>query len=724
MMQLFIKRDTMKYTHNQPILAVILALILFTACSDDDPDTTTTPIVEGEQTIAEVAEFNEAYTTLFQALETTGLASALEGDGPFTVFAPTDAAFNMLPEGTLESLSAEQLAEILRYHVVEGAIASSQLSASQGVATLAGEELLVEAGTNVLVNNSATVIRADFNASNGIIHAVDEVLLPEGFRDANIVDQANSLGSFTTLVGALGDTGLANTLQFKGDFTVFAPTDDAFGDLPDGLLAGLTTDQLTEILLYHVLNGETFSNNINGNVTAETLEGSSIYVNKDASDNVLVNSSSTVVTADVEVSNGVIHAIDKVLLPDAYGTVVDAAAKRFMFTTLVEKVVEAQLVATLSDPSKSYTIFAPTNEAFAKIPASTLNALTVEDLVNILTYHVIESQITSDQLTASQEAITLNGEELLIEVGSTATINNNATIIATDVLTANGVVHVIDEVLLPEGYRDANIIDQAKELGSFTTLVSAVETAGLTSTLRFDGDFTVFAPTDAAFAKLPDGLLGSLTNDQLTDILTYHLLSGEVFSGDLTEQQMPATVFGEELFITKEGTNVTVNGNASVATADVDVSNGVIHAIDEVLLPNQFLNIPQIASKNYELSTLVSLLSDRGLVPKLEGDGPFTVFAPVDTAFAAISDVLETLTPEQVSEVLTYHVITSSNFAADLSDGDVIGTFQGEDITVAIAEDGTVTLNGDVEVISVDIEGTNGVIHLIDKVLLPPSYQN
>jgi transforming growth factor-beta-induced protein len=697
------------------------ALFLFAACEDSGSSGTTDPVIEGEQTIAEITELNEAYTTLNSALESTGLLSTFEGSGPFTIFAPTDAAFNALPEGTLESLTADQLADILRYHVVDGAIASNQLNATQDVTTLLGQNVLVEAGSNVVVNSSATVIAADFNASNGIIHAIDQVLLPAGIRDANIVDQAASLGSFTTLLSAATDAGLASTLSYKGDFTVFAPTDDAFAALPEGLLASLTIEQLTEILLYHVADGETFAAAIGAETTLETLEGGSIYLSASES-GVSINNNSNVATADVDVSNGVIHAIDTVLLPDAYGTVIDAAAKRFIFSTLVQFVIDAQLATTLSDPNATYTVFAPTNEAFAKLPAEVVNSLTTQDLVNILTYHVLDTQVLAGDLAPTQDVETLNGEDIFIEVGDNALINGFANIIATDFVTNNGVIHVIDEVLLSSDYRDANIIDQAEELGIFTTLVGAVESTGLTSTLKYTGDYTVFAPTDEAFGDLPDGLLASLTDEQLAEILTYHVISGEIFAADLDSVQAPAALSGETLYVTRDGSDVTVNGSSSVVTADVDVSNGVIHAIDEVLLPNEFLNIVQIASKNYDLSTLVSLVADRGLVPTLEGDGPFTLFAPINSGFAAVSDVLDTLTPEQVSEVLTYHVVTSKALSTDLSDGQTITTFQGEDITVAIDGNGNVTFNGATSVVSVDIEGTNGVIHLIDGVLLPPSY--
>ena len=431
-----------------------------------------------------------------------------------------------------------------------------------------------------------------------------------------------------------------------------------------------------------------------------------------------------VVTADVDASNGIIHAVDKVLLPDAYGSVVDAASKRYNFSTLVDLVVQANLAGTLSDENSSFTVFAPTNEALAKIPDEVLNSLTTEDLVNILTYHVLPNQVTSNQLQPTQDVATVNGQEIFIEVDGGATINGYANITATDVLTNNGVIHVIDEVLLPEGYRDANVIDQAKDLGIFTTLLDAVESAGLTNTLKYDGDFTVFAPTDEAFAKLPSGLLESLTTEQLTEILTYHVLSGEVFADDLMESQAPSALTDEALYITKDGMNVTINGTSSVVTADVDVSNGVIHAIDEVLIPNELLNIGQIASKNYDLSTLVGLVSDAGLVQTLESDEPFTLFAPTNAAFDAISSTLDGLTDEQVSEILQYHVVISEDVMDSIEDGQIIETVQSEEITIAIDGDRSVTINGSANVVTLYLSGTNGVIHIIDEVLIPPSYQN
>ena len=271
---------------------------------------------------------------------------------------------------------------------------------------------------------------------------------------------------------------------------------------------------------------------------------------------------------------------------------------------------------------------------------------------------------------------------------------------------------------------ELNIVETALELDNFSTLASAIQDAGLVSALEGTGPFTVFAPTNEAFAKLPSGLLASLTTEQLATILQYHVLPAEVASTDLEEAQAPASLTGESVYVTVANGTVTVNNSPTVIQADVETSNGIIQAINEVILPNEFLNIVQIASKNYDLSTLVSLVAGAGLVPTLEGTGPFTVFAPTNSAFSAVQSTLDGLNEEQVSEVLQYHVAAGEALSGSLRDGQVVPTVQGEDITVNIDGSGNVTLNGTVNVVTVDLDGTNGVIHIIDGVLLPPSYLN
>ncbi len=561
-----------------------LLVVGLVGCGDDDNDGGMG--TNDEMNIVETAQSNDDLSILAGAIGDAGLVGTLESGGPFTVFAPTDAAFNELPDGTLEGLSQDELAQILTFHVVEGEIFSGDLQASQDVETVQGEQLLVTSeGGTVTVNGSSVVATADVEASNGVIHVVDEVLLPQAFREPNIVDQAEDLGNFTALTGALEQTGLTTTLQYLGPFTVFAPTDAAFNNLPAGLLEQLSSDEIAEILQYHVLSGTTLSGDLAAEQAVASLTEEELFIT--ANGGVTVNGSSNVQTADVEVSNGVIHAVDEALLPDAYGTVVDAAAKRYFFSTLVQAVTDAGLVDALSDP---------------------------------------------------------------------------------------------------------------------------------------DATLTVFAPTDEAFANLPDGLLASLSTDQLTRILQYHVLGTEVFAGDLQPEQSPESLLGEDLYITVGDDGAFINGSSEIITTDVDVNNGVIHAINEVLIPNEFLNIVQIAQKDYNLTSLVTALSDAGLVSTLEGDGPFTVFAPTNDAFEAASDLIATLSESEVAEVLQYHAAAQELLSGDLSDGQTITTVQGEDITVNIDGEGNVTLNGSVNVIDVDRQGTNGTVHIIDGVLVPPSF--
>jgi len=701
-------------------LVLLSFLVIFAACDDDDDPTG--PETPADQTIAELAESNENLTVLFQALQDANLAETLNGAGPFTVFAPTDDAFNALPPDVLSSLSNDELAQILSFHVVADAeIASTDLAPTQDVTSLLGEPLLVESDGGVTVNNTANVQQADVEASNGIVHVIDEVLLPSGFRDANIVDQAVELGSFTTLVDALDQTGLTTTLLYKGDFTVFAPTDDAFNSLPAGTLENLTVEQLTEILTYHVIPSEVFAGDLSTEQAVETLSGETVFITKDESGTVTINNGSTVVTADVDVSNGVIHAVDQVLLPDSFANVEANISKRFNLSTLSGAIETAGLQAALQDGQTEFTIFAPLNSAFADLPAGTLESLTTDQLADILSFHVIAGNtILAEDLAETQDVESLLGEDLLVETdGSQVTVNNSAIVETANIEGTNGVIHIIDGVLLPRGFRDANIVDQAIELGSFATLVDAVDQVGLTTTLQFKGDFTVFAPTDQAFANLPAGTLESLTDEQLTDILTYHVLPSEVFAMDLNSEQTVAALNGDSLFITKDGSGtVTINNGSTVVTADVDVSNGVIHAIDGVLLPDSFNTVTGIVGKRYTLSTLSGALESAALDDDLNAaDGTFTLFAPTNAAFDALSSIPS---GSELESVLLYHVLDSIVLSGDLSASQTVTTLNGADITITV-ENNVVSINGEATVTIADIEGTNGVVHVIDAVLIPPS---
>lgn len=266
--------------------------------------------------------------------------------------------------------------------------------------------------------------------------------------------------------------------------------------------------------------------------------------------------------------------------------------------------------------------------------------------------------------------------------------------------------------------QDPSITEIAAADAQFSTLVGALQSTGLDAALDGDGEFTVFAPTNDAFAALPEGTLESLTEQQLETILLYHVLGAEVFSGQLEAQQAPETLSGEEIFVTASAGGVTVNAAASVTTADIEARNGVIHVIDEVLMPDAFGTIVNNAAKRYFLSSLVEAVIQADLVDALLGDGPFTVFAPIDEAFAAIASVAADLTAEELRNVLLYHVIQGEVLSSDLQPSQQVTALNGETLTIEVAG-GAATINGSADITTVDIQGTNGVIHVIDEVLLP-----
>lgn len=274
----------------------------------------------------------------------------------------------------------------------------------------------------------------------------------------------------------------------------------------------------------------------------------------------------------------------------------------------------------------------------------------------------------------------------------------------------------------PDG--PGNIVEVAQSNDDFSELVSAITDAGLASTLEGDGPFTVFAPTNAAFAALPDGLLSSLSNEQLTEILSYHVVAGAaVASGDLEAEQSVEAVAGGDLFITAAEGNVSVNDKASVVSADVEASNGVIHAIDQVVLPDAYLDLAGIVIKRYDLQTVEDAVVQAGIASTLQGDGPFTVFAPNNASFEGLD--LSGLSQEQLQDILTYHVLPNKVLSGDLSSSQTVTTVNGAELTIEVSGEGGVLLTdqqGNVyQVTEADLEGTNGVVHIIDGVLMPSS---
>ncbi|WP_224484596.1 fasciclin domain-containing protein [Robertkochia aurantiaca] len=433
-------------------------------------------------TIVTHAAANANFSTLVTALGRFGdtYTNALSGDGPFTVFAPTNAAFDELLATlgmTLEEIPDALLETVLTYHVIAGQnLSANNFVDGQTETTLQGSDLSVNVGTdgNVEVVDATgipgDVVAADVQAVNGVIHAVNRVLLPQEVVDAvtaeaTIGQLVNLNGDYSTLGLALERTGLDELVNDpNASLTVFAPDNDAFAAFLEN--AGLTfeevpNDLLANILANHVLlQDEAVTSDMLSNTYANTRatnadgDNLSLYINVD--NGVTLNGVSTVTMPDISTVNGVIHAVDVVIgLP----TVVTFATADPTFESLVGALTtegQPDFVSVLSDTEATFTVFAPTNAAFGELAAVPEG----ETLTAVLNHHVVgEANIRSADLTeGTNTVVSLEGDELDIILpptqGGIANIvdgsGNTQSIIAVDVQAWNGVIHVIDGVLVPD----------------------------------------------------------------------------------------------------------------------------------------------------------------------------------------------------------------------------------------------------------------------------------
>jgi transforming growth factor-beta-induced protein len=274
-------------------------------CDSSRKDIVSTALAAGE------------FKTLAAALGSAGLVEALQGPGPFTVFAPTDAAFARLPEGTVESLlkpeNRQQLVDLLTYHVVPADLPAKAVVERPGLESLLGQRLTVHVEEGAVSVAGARVTRTDIACTNGVIHVVDSVLMPVR---ANLVEVAAGAGTFKTLLAAAQAAGLAETLAKEGPFTVLAPTDEAFARLPHGTVESLlkpeNKGQLAAILKAHVVSGRAFSDLVGGLEKVHTIGGAELAV--DVHEGLRIGGA-RVLSADIQASNGVVHVIDTVIVP-------------------------------------------------------------------------------------------------------------------------------------------------------------------------------------------------------------------------------------------------------------------------------------------------------------------------------------------------------------------------------------------------------------------------
>ena len=608
--------------------SLVLACLALTACGGVDMKTSEpVPLADlpaPTPTILDVAIEAGDFTTLIAAIDAAGLTSTIDdASATLTVFAPTDAAFALLGEAAINELLADPdaLSDILLYHVVSGTALDSA-AATDAVGTTIemanGDRVGVSAKNDSLFLNLSKVTATDIQADNGVIHVIDAVLMPPAdatLSESTIINIAAADERFTTLVAALGATGLDTVLASDTDtFTVFAPTDAAFEAMGSANVTALLgdLDNLTEILQQHVITDAAVdavtAYSLSGNA-ATTVGGAEVPISISSKRELRVGGAKVII-ADIHASNGVIHVIDTVIvgaagLPTPTLNIVEVATAAGGFEILLELLSEAGLDGALTDADKSFTVFAPTDAAFHKLGVFPLAFLLGNPaiLADTLLYHVYaDSVVLADgaiSVAASDQSILemanataeKSGGRTALSLSDTGLTVNLASVTSANVMASNGVIHVIDNVMLPprsKGDVTTNIIDTAVAAGNFTFFVTALEMAGLVDALSDpDSNFTVFAPTNAAFHLLGDDALNALLADTeaLTTLLTNHVIAGstvDAVTAYSLNGTMLETLSGNTVEVAIDDGSLLIQG-AKVITSDIYTTNGIIHVIDRVI---------------------------------------------------------------------------------------------------------------------------------------------
>ncbi|MBL8921223.1 MAG: fasciclin domain-containing protein [Myxococcaceae bacterium] len=600
-----------------------------------------------------------------------------------------------------------------------------------------------------------------------------------GMAPGDIVAVAAANTNFSTLVAAVQRAGLVSALQAPSPRkTVFAPDNAAFARLFAALgvtgVNDLSVDQLTVVLKYHVLatevNAAAATAAASANMKVDALGGKIQLSTMNGM--IRLDGASTVVAADVAASNGIIHGISEVILP----SMLDVATTDERFTNLATAVVASNdpaLVAQLDDNALNpkLTLFAPTNAGFEGLVGALrgaddggttgingLGSFTPAQLRPVLAYHVLSGAVLAAQVPASGPVTTLGGKVQVTRSGSTVTVDGVQVAIA-DIRTANGVIHAIPQVLLPS---IADIASGAVSTANFSNLTAALSLAdslpdggtnpsgliaALDGTRPDGGGYTVFAPTNAAFGALVTALRGnddggttginaltSFSVPQVTPVLKYHVVPAQILASQVPTTATAVDTLGGRVSALRTGANVTVDGKA-VTTANIFAKNGVIHVVGDVLLPS----IADVVTTEPSLTGLASLVGGAPAVGgALDGTTNFTLFAPNN---AAVGMVTSPPTGQALADLLLFHAGTSVGSAVQspIYASTVLGLASPVDLSTALMNrtlrvgplTGTVRVapnpmgstatlsNTSIQVVQPNLFTSNGVIHVINGVLVP-----
>jgi len=622
---------------------------------------------------------------------------------------------------------------------------------------------------------------------------------------SNITTLTQSVNILSDLVDALelSQAGLLDDLASEtGNFTVFAPSNDAFDALFDQLEGFSDLDDfdeeaeltlLSDILRYHIVpDASLFSSDLSEGVNLTTLQGESLTVRIDGSIFIAdaTEELAEIVGADNEASNGVVHIISKILLPQSVldallpplPSIFEWVSADDSLSLLEEAILAAGLEGDLGN-DEIFTLFAPTNEAFTGLFEALGdgfnsfsdfdNPVEIAILRSILNYHLVSGQMNAAALTPGEVSTLANGETIeIIASGDTFVIgdatDSDANLLSTDNFANNGVVHTIDKILIPQEIADLldsmnpdtqTIAELVTETEGLEFIEEALVLTGLLETLDGNGPFTVFAPSNESLTNLLALFGGTFTGIEdfdnpieialLRAVLQYHILPIEVRSSDLELGEVNTLLNGNSIEVIPGSAGPVLRDatgfNANFVLNDIEASNGVIHIVDRILIPQFIIDVLAEQAENFLLDAIASLEDitlnslilalvqvDQFLRDTLDETIPTTCFTPTNTAFLelfenidGIEDLSDFDTQDELrllAQILSHHIVIGNGLlAGQLNDGQTLATLEGSNLTIRInnevfIEDATDDL---ARVIREDITVGSTVIHVIDKVLIP-----
>ncbi|XP_078259295.1 periostin-like isoform X2 [Rhinoraja longicauda] len=510
----------------------------------------------------------------------SNLRRDIEGQGTFTIFAPSDEAWMLLNAEVRSALLSNvniELLNALHYHMVDHRLLTKDMKNGMTVPSMYSDlNLLINHYTNGIVTvNCARIIYANQIATNGIVHVIDRVITAIGSNLEETIEATDELSSFRAAAAA---SGLFGILGKGGHYTIFAPTNEAFDNVPREVLERILSDDVAmkAMLNYHILNTVHCSEAIMSGAAYATLEGTNIEIGCEG-DSLTVNGEKMVNRKDIVATNGVIHLINKVLIPDAAMQILDlVSSKQSTFSDLVK---DTGLSAVFTDAD--YTLLVPLNEAFNE----EIMAFDQRILKVMLRNHILKVKVVLNQLYNGQMLETLGGKFLRVFVYRTAVCIENSCMVRGSREGRNGVLHTIRKVIMPS---EKSMMQILQEDSRFTIFLTLIESVGLTELLTERGDWTLFVPTNDVFESLTTNELEELTSDKnaLRHILLYHLLKG-VYIEDGIEYGVTNVLksYQSSRVMIKLVNNTMLVNNVKTKETDLLANNGVVHVVNSLLFP-------------------------------------------------------------------------------------------------------------------------------------------